>query len=146
MAATAEVIAAFEKLSNEFKWDPKIQKWLLAADGLGATSLDDFLHAFSSSDALGQVAEGAGVENKLLATSRVRQAWISLKKATEDAESLKRKGIEDVEMDNMLMQHELEDLSAKHYNRYKMTWPQRLCQVTNSSLVCQRRWRRGCWA
>ena len=121
--ASSEVKAAFEEVEKKFQWDPKVTKWLLAPDGLGATSLNDFLFAATEAKELGTIADQAGCENKLLMTSRIRQAWTSLKTSSDDKEKLKRKNAEDVEMDSMLPQMELDDLAAKHYHRYRMVWP-----------------------
>ena len=54
-------------------------------------------------------------------TSRIRQAWTSLKKAADDAETLKRKTMDDCELDDLLPQKELEDMGARHYARYRMS-------------------------
>ena len=105
--------------------DPLITKWILSEAGLGATSVEDFLFSATKQEDLGSVAESAGVEQgrRLLMTSRIRQAWTSLKKAAEDADSLKRKSLDDVELDDLLPQRELDDMGAKHYARYRMSWP-----------------------
>ena len=123
--ADEKVKKAFEELENKFGLDPLITKWILGEDGLGAKSVDDFLYAATKPEELASVAELAGVDTskKLLMTSRVRQAWVSLKKATEESETLKRKSLDDVAMDEMLPQRELDDMGIKHYARYKMSWP-----------------------
>ena len=116
---------AFEELENKFSLDPLITKWILSDSGLGATTVDDFLFSATKQEDLASVAESAGVEQgkRLLMTSRIRQAWTSLKKAAEDADSLKRKSMDDVELDDLLPQRELDDMGAKHYARYRMSWP-----------------------
>ena len=121
--AAQEVQQAFEELENKFSWDPKITKWLLSPEGLGATSLADFFHSATDPKDLSTIAEQASVDNKMLMSSRIRQAWLSLKKSTEEAELLKRKNIDDVAIDDLLPQPELDDLVSKHYSRYRMTWP-----------------------
>ena len=91
--ADEAVIKAFEELGKKFKLEDKVVKWLTAAEGLGVTSVDDFLHVATKPEELASLAEAAGAENKMLQTSRARQGWTSLKKASEDAEILKRKRI-----------------------------------------------------
>ena len=83
----AKVKQAFEELENKFGLDPLITKWILSDSGLGATSVEDFLFSATKQEDLASVAEAAGVEQgrRLLMTSRIRQAWTSLKKASEDA-------------------------------------------------------------
>ena len=114
MAASEEVKAAFAEIEQKFQWDVKITKWMVAEDGLGATSIDDFLYAISAPEDINKIVTAASPANVLLMTSRVRQAWLSIKKSKEDSEGLKRKGLDDPEMEAMLPQEELEDMGKNH--------------------------------
>ena len=62
MAAPQLVFAELEK---KFSWDPKIAEWLLADDGLGAKSVDDFLHMAASEQGneFEAVVKAAGCSN-----------------------------------------------------------------------------------
>ena len=76
--ADAQAVKLFEKLGDEHGVDPKVTKWLTAPDGFNAKSLDDLLYACSE-DGIDQLIVAADPENQLLATSRLRQAYCSLK-------------------------------------------------------------------
>ena len=123
MAPPAEVKEAFEALGTKFKWDDKIVKWILAENGLAATSINDFIFAIDKHDDIVKIIDQANPDNKLLMTSRVKQAWTNLKQSAENAEGLKRKGLDDPELETLLPQEELDDMCKAHFKRYKMVWP-----------------------
>ena len=77
---------AFDKLKEEFQLDDKVRAWLTSDTGLAARNLGDFLHAASSEAEVKALVDASGAENKLLATSRLRQAWVSLKRARDQDE------------------------------------------------------------
>ena len=58
-----------------------------------------------------------------MAVSRLRQAWYALKRSRDAAEDVKRVGIDTSDMDELLPSAVLEDIEARHWNRYKMSWP-----------------------
>ena len=87
--------ALFDQLQADFGLEQSVRDWLTAPTGLSATSLDDFLYAASSEADLGAMATAAGATNKYLMTSRLRQAWLSLKRARDDAELIKKHGQDD---------------------------------------------------
>ena len=117
----------FTKLGEQFKWDPLIVQWMTGDEGLQAASLADFLHAAATEAEAGELAKAAckavKLENTFLWVSRVRQAWVSLKSAEEEATRVKRKGTDEQDLDSMLSQLGLDNLDAKFFQRYKMTWP-----------------------
>ena len=118
-AATTE--AAFEELERKFMWEPAVTKWMTDPAGLAAKTLDDFLHLTIPD--LDKVVEQSQCQNKLQQGSRLRQAHLSLKGAADAAEILKKKGMDDSDLDQLLPKHDLDDLTEMHYNRYHMTWP-----------------------
>ena len=61
--------------------------------------------------------------NVFLATSRLRQAWRALKRARDDEDVVKRAGHDTIDMDDLLATSILDDIEARHWARYKMTWP-----------------------
>ena len=87
--------AQFDKLQADFGLDDDVRKWLTASDGLGATCLDDFVFAAAVESDIGAMADAAQATNKLLMTSRLRQAWLSLKKAKEEQELLMKRGADE---------------------------------------------------
>ena len=124
MSAPEDVKAAFAEIAQKYKWDDKITKWILKEDGLAAASLNDFLHAISQPADVDKIVDAAAPDNKMLMTSRVRQAWLGLKKETEESELFnEKKGVDDPELEAMLPQDELEDMCKQHYKRYRMVWP-----------------------
>ena len=88
MAPTDAVKAAFEEVEAKFQWDAKITKWLLSDEGFAATSISDFLYAISGPEDIAKIVEAAAPQNAFLMKSRVRQAWLALKKTEEKTESL----------------------------------------------------------
>ena len=121
--AAEQVKEAFDKLALEHGLEDKVRQWLTAEDGLGAKSLDDFLHAASSEVEAKALAEAAGPDNPLLATSRLRQAWRSVRKARDEDEVIKKRGQDESDLDQLLSQPLLEDLEARFWARYHMSYP-----------------------
>ena len=79
--ASGDVKTLFKEIGDKFGWDPLFAAWITdSSSGLGATSLDDFLYVVTKGDDLGFIADQAKVANKVLQTSRVRQAWTALTK------------------------------------------------------------------
>ena len=74
------VIDLLKNLGDEFEIDPKVTSWLTSPDGLAAKSIDDLLHACIE-DGVENLIDAAKPTNKLLAVSRLRQAYRSLKRA-----------------------------------------------------------------
>ena len=66
----------------EFDLDPTVTAWLTSPDGLAAKSFDDLLCACTEEGVENLVA-AAKPGNVFLATSRLRQAWRSLKGACD---------------------------------------------------------------
>ena len=80
------------------------------------------LHTAYTEKEMAALADAAKPDNKLLATSRMRQAWRSLKR-THDEDVIKRSGLDATDMDELLAASVLEDTEARHWARYRMTWP-----------------------
>ena len=47
----------------------------------------------------------------------------SLRKAQEEQDAIKRKGVDETDLDVLLTQPELENMAARHWARYKVTLP-----------------------
>ena len=120
--ASAAAIDLFEKLRVEFDLDLKVTEWLTSPKGLAAKSLEDFLCACTE-EGVQSLVEAAGPDNVFLATSRMRQAWRSLKRARDNDEAIIRPGNDTADMDDLLAVSVLDDIEARHWARYKMTWP-----------------------
>eukprot|EP00972_Heterocapsa_arctica_P033092 4868586-Heterocapsa_arctica.AAC.1 len=74
MDAQNEPTAVFAKLAIAFSIEDKVRDWLISEEGLNAKTLDDFLHAAATQADVALIADVAEPANKLLATSRLRQA------------------------------------------------------------------------
>ena len=61
--------------------------------------------------------------NVLLSGSCLRQAWRSLKRARDSEDVIKRAGQDTMDMDDLLAASVFDDIEARHWARYKMTWP-----------------------
>ena len=114
---------AFDKLKEEFQLDDKVRAWLTSETGLAARNLGDFLHAASSEAEVKALVDASGADNKLLATSRLRQAWVSLKRARDQDEVIQRRGADEADLDQLLAQPVLDDLEARFWARYHMSYP-----------------------
>ena len=120
--ANPEAVKVFKQLAEQFEIDPKVTSWLTAPDGLAAKNLDDLLYACNE-DGIDKLVEAAKPTNIMLSTSRLRQAWRSLKKARDEDDVIKRAGQDTMDMDELLQASVLDDIEARHWARYKMTWP-----------------------
>ena len=112
--AAMDTMTVFDEFARKYEIDDKTRKWLTSADGLQAKMLDDFLYAGATESDIGKIAEMAGAENKLLTSSRLRQAWTSLRKAEDDKERVKRRGLDDNDLDALLAQPALDDIAERH--------------------------------
>lgn len=89
---------------------------------MAAKTLDDLLYACNE-DGIDNFIDAAKPTNKLLSVSRLRQAWRSLKRARDSEDAIKRPGHDTIDMDDLLAASVLDDIEARHWARYKMTWP-----------------------
>ncbi len=82
----------------------------------------DFYHLFTNlsevNDIIKQV-EGIIIP---LEVSRVRQAWTGVKDAVEAAAVVKKRGLEQEDMDALLQQEDLDDLQDCFWARYHMKY------------------------
>ena len=113
----------FAEVASRFEIDDKVRDWLTSPEGLGAKSLEDFLFAASTPADLEKLATAAAPTNVLLSTSRLRQARESLTTARDQDSAIRKRGMDEADMDKLLDQPSLDDIEARHWARYKMTWP-----------------------
>ena len=133
MAADAATV--FAELGRKFAWDEALTTWMTAADGLAATRIEDFLFAAANEAEIGAMVNAAGCQNKIQQTSRARQAWHALRKSQTESEVIKRKGMDDTDLDAILPQPELDSLADRFWSRYHVTYPP---EVNPSDLVLSR--------
>ena len=120
--ANPDAVRVFKELAEQFELDPAVTSWLTAADGLAAKNLDDLLYACNE-DGIDKLVGAAKPTNLMLSTSRLRQAWRSLRKARDEDDVIKRAGQDAMDMDDLLQASVLDDIEARHWARYKTTWP-----------------------
>ncbi len=71
----------FTELAAKFGWAEKVTTWVLAEGALHARGLEDFELAIASESEVGALVDAMGIEDrKPQQVSRVRQAWVELKK------------------------------------------------------------------
>ena len=127
--ASAEVAKAFKEMATKFSIDPKVIDWMMDPAGLGATTLSDFLFCVKDageiSDLTTTIMTAKGIDNaeKWATTSRIRQAWTALKDATDQAGVVRKRGVDQTDLDELLHQDDLDDLVQVFWNRYKMVFP-----------------------
>ena len=108
----------FAALAAKFGWEDKVRDWMTDSKGLGAATLLDFLHAATTVEDVAAMVTAAKADKEFLMKSRLRQAWLSLKQASEEQERIKRKGLDESDLDQLLTQPELDDMEARHWARY----------------------------
>eukprot|EP00972_Heterocapsa_arctica_P088867 13105072-Heterocapsa_arctica.AAC.1 len=79
MEAQNDSLAVFTKLAISFNIEDKVRDLLIAEERLGARTLDNFLHAAATQEEVAALATQANPDNKFLTTSRLRQAWLTLR-------------------------------------------------------------------
>jgi len=123
MAAVA-VEQAFKKMQQDYAISDVFIKWCLEPTGLGARSIEDFEFAMGAEgDAAALIAAAEVKDNVIQQTSRVRQAWAALRKASNEKEVIKKRGIEDTDMDAILPQPELDKVHDNFWARHRLTFP-----------------------
>ena len=119
MASPKEI---FDELGAKYRWDAKFTAWCLAPDGLGAQTIDGFIHAAAAEADIPQLVKAASVDNEIQQVARVRHAWVELSNAKKDGAEIKRK-LADTDLDLLLPALELDTCSDRFFARYHVTWP-----------------------
>ena len=124
VAMAANVLQTFQELAVQFGWEQEVVNWCVDAGGLAAATINDFIMAATSeSDWASIVNLIPNIQNKLQQTSRLRQAWKALRDATDDQDKLKRKRLDDVDLDSLLQQPVLDSLQDQFWVRYHLSLP-----------------------
>ncbi len=117
----ADIGAVMKELGSQFNIDDKVIKFFV--EDVGITTLRDFGTMFSSAEDVKQTVEMiAGLEpvKRLLQVARVRQAWEGIAQAQQTANDQRRLKGEDPDLDLMLPQGDLDDLTATFWVRYHL--------------------------
>ena len=134
---TTSVADAFNAVRDKYKIAQGVIDWLLKADGLNAASLEDFIYAAADEKEVSTLVDAMGLDAniKALQTARVRQAWVALRKSKAEEEAIKKRGLDDTDLDTLLPQPQLDDIADVFFRRYRVTYP---AYVTPSDMVVSR--------
>ncbi|CAE8625797.1 unnamed protein product, partial [Polarella glacialis] len=89
-----------------------------APAGIGWQSGEDFLHLFSTEGEISNMVQGTtGITNKFLATSRLRRAWVGIKKASEAAS---KSNVESADLDELIDDKDLSAIKINFFARYRL--------------------------
>ena len=115
----------FDELQKTYRLSAELRTWLTDQNGLNALTLNDFAYSMATESDAKTLVEAAKVpvDQQIQQTSRVRQAWACVRKTIADAEKVKARGRDDVDLDAMLPQQDLDDLHDKFYARYRLQFP-----------------------
>ena len=106
-------------MGTEYGIDEKVIEGLVK--NLKCKPLKGFTHLFTdASDVKDVVKSVSGVEH-VLQTSKVRQAWTGTETAMEEKQMLKRKGLEQENIEALLPQNILDDFSDLFRARYHIS-------------------------
>ena len=116
-AAKGKPADLFAALCTEFKIDQAVGGYFVG-EAIGLESLEDFAHYFSSEAEIAEtVKKIPDLGHRELNISRLRQAWDAAKKGLSAADTRKRRGIDDADIDNVLPAPELTGLKNDFYAR-----------------------------
>ena len=122
---SSPVDTAFDALQAKYNIGAEFRAWLTSSTGLAATQVTDFTYAVAVEADIDKMISAANVptEKKWAETSRVRQAWVALRKKQEEEDKIKARGRDDTDLDAVLPQPDLDSLADQFYLRYKVTHP-----------------------
>ena len=121
--ACADVKGLFNELGKSYGLDEKVVGYLV--DTVGVQDLIDFLRLFTDYKDIGDFVTKVGLDKKEmpLQTARLRRAWQAVCDTSADADKLKAKQSDAVDMDTPLPKPELDRLREVFWRRYKVQWP-----------------------
>ena len=115
-----------EALCTKYGVDKKISVWLLGTDGFGMVRMEDLMYALKEEPAAAAMVKAAGISGtgpELQQASRLRQAYAAMKKAEDEQDAIKKRGMDETDLDSLLPQLVLDDMGDRHYTRYHMCYP-----------------------
>jgi hypothetical protein len=107
-------------LDGQFQLGSELMESLggAAPAGIGWQSGEDFLHLFSTEGEISNMVQGTtGITNKFLATSRLRRAWVGIKKASEAAS---KSNVESADLDELIDDKDLSAIKINFFARYRL--------------------------
>jgi hypothetical protein len=126
--AGAQVFAA---MAVQFRWDPRVSTHFTGAAGdqFNWVEINDFIFAAANEDEVKILVDAVPeltAAEKLTQTSRVRQAWASLREAMKSTTEQRRRGLDEVDLDALLSERELGEIGDQFWDRYKVSYPPHL--------------------
>jgi hypothetical protein len=121
----------FAAMAVQFRWDPRVSTHFTGAAGdqFNWVEINDFIFASANEDKVKILVDAVPEltpAEKLTQTSRVRQAWASLREATKSTIEQRRRGLYEVDLDALLTERELEEIGDQFWDRYKVSYPPHL--------------------
>ena len=118
--ATPNADQVFQELGTKFGLSELTVKYLV--ENVKCTSLSDFQHLFLSAQSVADLVEKiADVENKPLESSRLRQAWLGVCEAADEAKNLQaRSNKDDEDIEAVLPKQDLDRLYDAFWRRHKI--------------------------
>ena len=111
-------------IAKEYNWEEKVVTFMLNKEtGLGAERLADFLDMVTDKSQIASVvSQIPDLKNPLQQRSRIVQAWEGMSKAAKQDEERKHKRPDDTDLDVLLPQGDLDNLSDSYFFRYHVSW------------------------
>ena len=91
-------------------------------NGLGYKQMSDFEYSMTHLKDADLIVEKATVTNFIKQHTRLRQAWSAVKKVSADQENIRKRGLDEADLDGLLSQPDLLALRGKFWLRYRFTW------------------------
>jgi hypothetical protein len=106
----------FTQLMKQFDIDEKVIEYFI--DTLRLSTLEDFHKLFVGPEEVPAIIANVKDITIPLQVSRVRQAWDGLDKASKQSETLRKRGLEQDDMDSLLPRDDLDNLLDVFWDRY----------------------------
>ncbi len=115
--------AIFAELGSQFGIDERVTSFLVKE--VGVKSLRDFATLFTTADDIKPIVElvpELEPLKKILQVARLRQAWEGVEEAQKAAEGQRKIKGDDPDLDMMLPQQDLDDLTESFWRRYHLNF------------------------
>ncbi len=97
----------------------------------------DFSHAVATEVQIDDLVKAMKVDAKdcYATVSGVRQGWVATRKAEQEADLIKKSGVDQTDLDEMLRRDELDALDKKFFQCYQIFYPPDVCPVCVSLVL-----------
>ena len=114
--------AVIGQLCATFRIEDKVAKHMVETEGI--ESLEDFVTFLTdAADAESKIIDKIdGLDRKGVQASRVRQAWMACRAASDQGDSKRKRGTDPTELDGLLAEGDLNNLRDSFHRRYKLSF------------------------